>query len=151
MNTRIFTDEQKEFLIKNLEENRRLDSLLNKVEPISDNAEGYEPIEGIISYLNDSKQRIARNLEPFIKRNNIYKRKLSVILEKNGYGPEDMLFDSDTLSEIIFLQHNMLEEVSNMSCDLRSKKISDKEKDTIFQERAFNNCKILKRDKDFDR
>lgn len=151
MNTRIFTDEQKEFLIKNLEENRRIDSLLSKVDSVSENAEGYEQIQGISSYLHDSKYRIAKNLEPFIKRNNIYRRKLAGILEKNGYGPEDMVFDSDTLSDIISLQQDMVEEVSDMSCDLRSKKISDKERDTIFQGRNFKNFKILKRDDDFER
>ncbi len=131
MNSRIFTKEQKEFLIRNVEELKRIESLIKKTNSLSEHSDRYVPIKGVKDYLHDNYTRAVENIQPFVKRDKIYQKRKNAILQEHGLSKDDEL-DEGTRTDILHLQQKMLEEVKDLTPDLRSKQISDKEKEAIF-------------------
>lgn len=149
MNLRIFTSEQREYLIKNVEEIDKIEALIKHVNSVRENSDRYVPVRRIKDYLHDNHQKAINNLQPFIKRDKIYQKRKEAIIKQHGFGLKDD-YDESTKKDIIVLQQEMLEEVSDLSSDLRSKKMSDVERDSIFREKQ-DKPKVLVKDDDFSR
>lgn len=141
----IYNDEQREYLNNNLEESSTITRLMKGLEDlINTHPEMGSTLSENLSYLYEKQQVVKKNLEPFIDRNNQFNQRKEQIIKKNGFNPDDM-YDERTISDIIALKAEMKNEVSGMSNDLRSKKVSNSELDSMFETTKYTTSENLEK------
>lgn len=126
MEKNIFTDEQFNYYLSNVEEAKKLNKLSNDLLSLNRNDEislksdaAHNSFNEMISFFKGNSEKINLNLKPFESRNNEYEMRRNSIINEHGYSITDM-YDEDTLKDIILLQREMKSEAESMSHDLRN-------------------------------
>ncbi len=150
MNLKLFTKEQTEFLRKNVEEAQRIDSLIANLDAISQGTNASETDKKVKSYLiraylDENKNKIVENLRPFKERDELFQARKNQIMSQYGFGPTDK-GNIHTIRASLLLEKRMREEVSDMTFDLRGKKMSDRETEKVFPNLTQSKPKVLQKD-----
>lgn len=155
MNLRLFTNEQVSFIKRNIEEVERIDSLIEHLNAISQGTNANETDKKvktylIRAYLDENKNKIVENLRPFKERDELFQARKAQIMSQYGFGPTDK-GNIHAIRDSLLLEKRMREEVSDMTSDLRGKKISDREKEKVFPNLTQSKPKVLQKGTDLTR
>ncbi|MBQ8131884.1 MAG: hypothetical protein IJ193_05280 [Bacilli bacterium] len=131
MELNIFTKEQQQFIKDNYAEYDRADRLTKKIHKSEDTGDLSKA--ELMDVLEDYRNRILKEREPFEEYNAIYNRKKAEVCRKHGYGPDDF-YDADTITDLGILQKQMRCDAESYEADMVTPKLEQSALDAMFEE-----------------